>query len=229
MRKLVAFNDVSLDGYFAGTNGDISWAKTVADLVDHTVGRVLDLFGLEAGTRPDGGSPAGRRRDAREGRTAMIHILEITLTVIAALGTGLIAGVFFAFSAFVMTALGRLPPDQGIAAMQSINVAVLNPWFFAVFFGTAADCIVLAILALFDWSGPGTAYLAAGGAFYLVGCVLVTIVFNVPLNKALAVVPPDSAEGAERWTRYQPAWTIWNHVRTVGSLAAAASFTMAML
>jgi uncharacterized membrane protein len=46
------------------------------------------------------------------------------LTVVAALGCGLNAGVFFAFSSFVMAALRRLPPAQGIAAMQSINVEI---------------------------------------------------------------------------------------------------------
>ncbi|MGD9741821.1 MAG: hypothetical protein AB7V53_04220, partial [Dongiaceae bacterium] len=54
------------------------------------------------------------------------------LTFLSALGAGLIAGLFFAFSSFVMAALARLPADQGVAAMQSINTAVLNPVFFAV-------------------------------------------------------------------------------------------------
>jgi len=57
---------------------------------------------------------------------------------VSALGCGLIAGVFFAFSTFVMKALAGLPTAQGIAAMQSVNVAVLNGWFFSAFFGTAA-------------------------------------------------------------------------------------------
>lgn len=61
-------------------------------------------------------------------------------TVLSALGCGLMAGVFFAFSTFVMKALGALPPAQGIAAMQSINVAVINRWFMAAFFGTALLC-----------------------------------------------------------------------------------------
>lgn len=48
------------------------------------------------------------------------------LTLISALGCGLIVGIFFAFSAFVMPALARIPPAQDIAAaMQSINVAAL--------------------------------------------------------------------------------------------------------
>lgn len=77
----------------------------------------------------------------------MIGILLPVLTFLAALGAGLTAGLLFAFSAFVMDALARLPPEQGIAAMQSINVAVLNPLFFTVFFGTAVLCVVLAVAA----------------------------------------------------------------------------------
>ncbi len=56
------------------------------------------------------------------------------LTLISALGCGLVAGVFFAFSTFVMKALDRLPPAQGMTAMQSINVVVINPWFMTAFF-----------------------------------------------------------------------------------------------
>src|SRR5258705_6992637 len=51
-----------------------------------------------------------------------------TVTFGTALGAGLVAGVFFAFSSFVMAALARLPPAQAIAAMQSINVTVVNRW-----------------------------------------------------------------------------------------------------
>jgi uncharacterized membrane protein len=69
------------------------------------------------------------------------------LTLAAALGAELVAGIFFSFSAFIMAALKRLPPEGGISAMQSINVAVLNPVFFFVFFGTAAAALILAIAA----------------------------------------------------------------------------------
>ena len=66
-----------------------------------------------------------------------MEYLLFILTLLAALGSGLVAGIFFAFSAFVMSALGRVAAQCGIAAMQSINVTVLNPLFFTVFFGTA--------------------------------------------------------------------------------------------
>ena len=155
---------------------------------------------------------------------SLLHLL----TFLAALGAALVAGIFFAFSVFIMTALGRLPPEGGISAMQSINVVVLNPVFFAVFFGTAAIALVLAIAALIAWSEPGAPYLLAGSLLYLVGTILVTMVFNVPLNNRLASVAPGSAEGAAVWTRYLSAWTAWNHIRTAASLAAAAAFIVAL-
>ncbi len=158
----------------------------------------------------------------------MANELISTVAVSTTLGAALVAGIFFAFSTFVMTALSRLLPDQGIAAMQSINVAVLNPWFFAVFFGTALGSIALALLGILNWGAPGSTYLVSGSLLYLIGCILVTIVFNVPLNHALAAGEPGSTEGADLWTRYLSTWTTWNHLRTVASLAAAVSFIMAI-
>jgi uncharacterized membrane protein len=150
------------------------------------------------------------------------------LTLVAALGCGLIAGVFFAFSSFVMRALSRLPPAQGIAAMQAINVTVINPYFMTVFFGTAAACAVLVASSLLSWQERDGTYILIGSVCYLVGTILVTVVFNVPRNDALAKVRGDSAEGAKLWSRYVVEWTRWNHVRTVASFAAATMLTIAL-
>ncbi|HSS65716.1 MAG TPA: anthrone oxygenase family protein [Gammaproteobacteria bacterium] len=157
----------------------------------------------------------------------MIDELAPILTVVAAVGSGLVAGIFFAFSTFVMRALDRLPPAQGIAAMQSINVAVINPWFMTVFFGTAVACLILVVFSLLDWNKAGAGYMLSGGALYLIGTILVTIVFNVPRNDALAAVDPESADGARLWADYLKSWTAWNHVRTAAALASAALFTVA--
>lgn len=100
--------------------------------------------------------------------------LVFALTLASALGCGLIAGVFFAFSTFVMKALSRIPAAQGIAAMQSINVVVLNALFLGVFLGAAAGCITLAVAAIVGWHKPGAAYMLGGSLLYLVGTVLVT-------------------------------------------------------
>ena len=148
--------------------------------------------------------------------------LLLILEFAAALGAALMAGLFFAFSVAVMGALGRIAPAAGIAAMQSINIVILNPWFFLAFFGTAAVCAVLAVMALLRWSDPGAALLLIACALYLVGNIVVTMACNVPLNTALAAADPTSAECAALWSRYLSTWTAWNHVRTVSCLASLA-------
>jgi uncharacterized membrane protein len=158
----------------------------------------------------------------------MIAPLFVALTFLAALGSGLMAGLFFVFSAFMMTALARLPGGQGMAAMQSVNIVILNPLFLAVFMGTALVSVILAARAVIGWSEVGSAWLLAGSLFYLLGIIGVTMVFNVPLNNELAAAAPDTAEGAAFWTRYLAEWVPWNHVRTVSGLAALASFIMAL-
>ena len=150
------------------------------------------------------------------------------LTLVAALGAGLVAGIFYAFSSFVMKALFRRPAAEGIAAMQSINVVVLNPWFLGVFFGTGIVCAVAFVAALFRWHEPGAAYLAAGSVLYLVGTLWVTIAFNVPRNNALAALAPGDPDAAVRWASYVSGWTRWNHVRTAAALAGAAAFILAL-
>ncbi|MBB6734137.1 DUF1772 domain-containing protein [Cohnella zeiphila] len=152
----------------------------------------------------------------------------IGLAYASALGSGLIAGIFFAFSAFVMAALARLPAAQGIAAMQSINSTILQTLFSFVFMGTAVASVVLGVASFLRLGTPGALYLLIGSLLYLVGSFLFTILFNVPLNDALAAVDPDSAKGAEVWQNYLSRWVAWNHVRTVASLASLAAFILAL-
>lgn len=155
--------------------------------------------------------------------------LIVILTVIAALGSGLIAGVFFAFSTFVMKALARIQPSEGIAAMQSINIVVVNPLFLTAFMGTAAICVVVTVLSILRWSEAGSAWLLAGAAVYVIGTFLVTVVFNIPLNNVLAAVDPASADGARLWAGYVSDWTFWNHVRTIAAFSAATLLTLALI
>ncbi len=150
------------------------------------------------------------------------------VAIVTLLGAGTIAGTFFAFSNFVMSALARLAPDRGMKAMQSINVTVLNPLFLGVFVGTAVLSLALCLLVVTTSGVAGSGLLIAGGLLYLVGCFLVTGTRNVPLNKALAVKDANSEDGAELWAHYLSRWTFWNHIRTVASLAAAALIAVAL-
>ena len=152
----------------------------------------------------------------------------LVLTLLAALGCGVVAGVFFAFSAFVMKALGRLPVEQGVAAMQAINVAAVTPVFMAALFGTAVACVALTVSALFAWDERFAPYLLVGSALYLVGTILLTITYHVPRNEVLARVEPRGSGAESHWRRYLLGWTAWNHVRAAASLAAAAALTIAL-
>ena len=149
-------------------------------------------------------------------------------TLATALGCGLVAGVFFAFSSFVMASLKRLPSAQGIAAMQSIIIVAVTPAFMTALFGTAAACLGLAGWALISMGGAPLALVLIGCALYLVGAIGVTIAFNVPLNDGLAMLHPQDAGAASRWAEYVTKWTAWNHVRTVAALAAAAVLTTSL-
>lgn len=159
---------------------------------------------------------------------ATIDSLSFVLKLLAALGCGLIAGVFFAFSTFVVKALAQQPPAQGIATMQSINVTVINPWFMTVFMGTGIVCLILVASWLLKWQQPSAVYLLVGSLLYLAGTFGVTIAFNVPFNDALAGVKPASPEGTALWTKYLNNWTFWNHIRTIAALIAATVLTISL-
>ena len=154
----------------------------------------------------------------------MLPQIITPLTFITALGCGIIAGIIFAFSSFTMEALGKLPAAQGVAAMQSINSVIINPLFLGVFMGTAVLCLLLGGAALVDLQQAGALWRLVGAIFYIVGVIIVTAAFNIPLNNALATIDSASLEGAALWERYLTVWTRWNHVRTLAAIAATACF-----
>ena len=144
---------------------------------------------------------------------------------IATIGCGLMAGVYFAFSAFIMTAFGRIGEAQGIAAMNAINVVILASPFMPLFWGTSLVSLALAIIGPLRWGEPGSTAIIAGGIIYVAGTFVVTVAFNVPLNTALAKAGPDQPA---LWARYLQEWTRWNHARTLASTVAAILFLVGL-
>lgn len=147
----------------------------------------------------------------------------------AALGSGLIAGTFFAFSGFVMAGLSELPAAQGIAAMQAINRTAVRPSLMVPLFGTALAHLGLAVWAVSSWGDRAAGWILAGAAVYVLGTIVVTITRNVPRNEALAKLDPGHPDAAPQWISYLSSWTAWNHVRVLASLAAAALLTAALI
>lgn len=155
-----------------------------------------------------------------------MDVLGAGSVLASAVGSGLMAGIFFAFSAVVMPALQRRPAAEGIAAMQTMNVVIANPLFVLIFVGTGVASAATIVLSLVDTARSG-APAAVGGVLYLVGAIVVTGVANVPRNDALDAADPASSDGADLWTRYLREWTAWNHARTVATTAALALFVIA--
>lgn len=146
------------------------------------------------------------------------------LVLLAAIGAGTMGGFFYAFSGLVMPSLRRLDPSQAMKAMQTINVVVVSPHFFAFFFGTAVLSLAIIVFGIIRPEGAATWLALAGGAVYLAAIIGVTVAANVPLNQALAAADTGSAEGEALWADYRRRWTAWNHVRTVGGMVSLALF-----
>lgn len=154
--------------------------------------------------------------------------LTTALAITALLGSGVIGGVFFAFSSFIMKSLSRLPSSEGIAAMQSINVVVLNRSFLGTFMGTAAIALLLIVLSLWQWGTEPSPLFLAGAVLYFVGTFVVTIAGNVPLNNRLAAAAPDE-NAAPLWEHYLERWTQFNTLRTIAAIASALAFTLGLI
>lgn len=144
-----------------------------------------------------------------------LQTLAALLPAAAAIAAAAVGGIFFAFSSFIMAGLARRPPAEGAAAMQAINVTVLNPAVFALLFGTIGLTVGAALAA------PSAGTIAAA-ALYTLGCIGVTGLRNVPLNERLRKADASAPETEALWRAYITRWTRWNHIRTAACFLAAA-------
>ena len=159
----------------------------------------------------------------------MTAFVEVLL-VVAILGTGIVAGVFFAFSGFVMQGIGRLPAAEAARAMREINVTAVRAPLMLAIFGTALVVAVLAVFAFLGEPEGATWWSLGGAALYLIGVVGVTGAANVPLNNRLAAAAEADAPAlAAAWQAFRPGWLAWNHVRTIASTAACLAFVLALV
>ena len=153
--------------------------------------------------------------------------------VYACLGIGLssafVAGVFLAFSDFIMRALISANPIGAIECMQEINVKVLRSVFLTTFFALVPAMIGVSVISVLKMEGGVKSLVLAGTFIYLGTVILVTIIGNVPMNEKLAHMPPSSPDTISYWRRYGLGWTKLNHVRTIGSFVTAVCFILAAL
>ena len=145
------------------------------------------------------------------------------ILVLAATSTALIAGFFYTYFCSVNAGLGQLTNNGYLAAMQSINKAVLNPVFFATFMGT------LFLLPLSSWlqykagASQSSLLLLIAALVYAIGAFGVTIFGNVPLNEALArfnLTSASAEELANQRAIFEMPWNKLHNIRTFASLVS---------
>ncbi len=141
---------------------------------------------------------------------------------------GLIAGVFLAFSDFVMKALIGASPAGGIEAMQLINRKVYGSVFMALLIAMLVISVALVPYAVVYMTSPAVVWIICGCVLYLIGVFIVTVAFNVPMNQRLDAMNHESNETASYWTVYASSWTLWNHVRTIASIGCVVCFLIAI-
>lgn len=146
----------------------------------------------------------------------------------AAIGCGLMAGVYFTFSAFIMRALLAIPAASAIDAMNSINKVIVSSAFLPLFFGTTITSALIIVSAPFTAANTAALYAAIGGGVYLIGMFVCTIAINVPLNNKLAALDAGTQEARAFWQIYTRTWTRWNHVRTIASTVTMLLFIYAI-
>jgi uncharacterized membrane protein len=145
----------------------------------------------------------------------------------AAIGSGLLGGVLFAFSSFVMPALRRIPAPEGISAMQSINRQATTFAFGALIAVTVILAAGVGLQAVLHRDQPGAGWVGAGTISVMIA-VAITGGFNVPRNDRLATFDAATPEAAHYWSTFLTEWVLANHFRTTFCVIAAASYTMAL-
>lgn len=140
--------------------------------------------------------------------------------LVGTLSTGLVAGLFLAFSIAVMPGLARTDDRTFVAAMQAINAAILNPLFLTLFVAPLALLVVAAI------AGPARWWVVAALVLYVAN-VAITRAGNIPLNDALLAAgsPAGTPDRPAGWEAARAAFEApWNRLHLVRTLALVASF-----
>ncbi|QKW51628.1 DUF1772 domain-containing protein [Streptomyces buecherae] len=160
-----------------------------------------------------------------------LRTLHTVALLAATLTTGLMAGLFAAFSYAVMPGLGGSSDRTFVEAMQKINASILNGWFMFCFLGGIAFTALALALSL--RSGADRAalpWIIAGLVLYLAMFVITSGV-NVPLNDQLAKAgdPARIADLAAARRDFEARWVTWNTVRAVTNIAAFAVLAWALI
>ncbi len=141
--------------------------------------------------------------------TLTLREVALTLTVVT---TGLSAGLLCAFGYSVLPGLNRADPQVAVAAMQRMNVAIVNPLFLVIFFGG----LVFGALSVWAYWDDGLRWWILAAVILTAAGIAITMTINVPANDRLAAAGEVTAATAPQvWSDFVTVWVGWNIVRAV--------------
>lgn len=146
--------------------------------------------------------------------------LRAASVMAATISMGLVAGVFGLYAHTIMPGLGRTDDRTFVGAFQSIDRAIINPWFIG---GCFLGALVFTIIATIAHIGRDALPWIAAALFLYLVAFGITIAINVPLNDRLkAAGDPDRIAdlGAVRAGFDEARWSSWNLVRVITSTTA---------
>lgn len=148
----------------------------------------------------------------------------------AAVFTGLMAGIYFAFSVAVMPGLSATNDETFVRSMQSINVKILNGWFMLAFFGALVVPALAAFLLFRDGGMRAVVVWALAGLVLYAATIAVTAGVNVPLNDKLAAAGTSAGDlgFAAAREQFESAWVRWNAVRALLAVSACGCLVRAV-
>jgi uncharacterized membrane protein len=163
---------------------------------------------------------AASRKSLRPG--TLLSGLRALMLMGATLTTGLVAGVFYAYSVSVDPGLAAQSDASYIATMQEINERIQNPLFFASFIGAVLFLLAALVVHLPRLRSGRFLLISLACLLYIGGGFLLTAFINVPMNNQLATVDPEAPALVLSRAReaYEGPWDFWNGVRTIFSTVA---------
>ena len=158
--------------------------------------------------------------------------MHTILLIVTTIFSGLMAGLFYAWSISVTPGLAQIGDDHYLQAFQAMNRAILNPAFFIAFMGLA---LLLPLLTYLHYSAQTPTrfwYILAAAILYLVGIILITFLGNVPLNNSLESLSIESMSDEQMDAfrlAFEAKWNRLNWIRTFSSLLSFLLLVLACL
>ncbi len=157
--------------------------------------------------------------------------VRTSVLVLATMATGFVTGVFALYGNTLMPGLRSTDDRTFVGAFQSIDRAIINPWFLGGgFFGALILAAAGAALHLGDTWRPVLPWIVASLVLHL-AVVIITVTVNVPLNDAIKAAgdPATIDVAAVREAFSEARWVAWNWVRVALDFGAFGALSVALV